>query len=93
MTKGEQVFDRERAEAEAHTVAQHVDAFLAHLVAEGFSHAGVLTGAHAAIVSAMVVTWGGKLVAERCRGVADQVQDAPSLAQARLAAIPPAGRA
>lgn len=92
MSKG-QTFDRAAAEAEADQVAQHVDAFLVHLVAEGFSHPGVLAGAHAAIVSAMVTSYGGALVAERCRVVADQVQDVLSLAQVRLAAAPPAGRA
>ncbi len=60
---------------------------------DGLSPEQAIAGAHAEIITAMVMGYGGKVTADRCIGVAMRVADIPSELEARLLMSRPAGHA
>lgn len=77
--------------------AQVADLVAEYLVAlrEGtdLDPAAILAGAHAAVVTLMVQSYGGQEAAECFQRAAERVRHIPSLAAVQLAVAEPAGRA
>ncbi len=60
---------------------------------DGLSLEEALAGAHAEVITAIVMGYGGKVAAERCVATAMRVADLPSEQDARLLMSSPAGHA
>ena len=79
MHETEHKTPEDAAEHAAHVIRK---ALTALIETDGLDTATALAGAHAEIVSAMVMTYGSEATAERCVNAALRVQHLPSLHEA-----------
>lgn len=83
----------ESAERAAYAAQMIREALLMLTDHDGLTADEALSGAHAEIVSAMVMTFGGQIAAERCSNAALRIAHLPSADEARGLLGRPAGHA
>ena len=81
------------ADGAAYAAEQIRDALLLLIEHDGLETNEALAGAHAEIVSAMVMTYGGQTAAERCANAALRIAHLPSAHDANRLLGRPAGHA
>ena len=88
--------DQERIEAKqalADQSATFIRECMAMLHERGLPWDSIIAGAHAEVVSVMVMTFGGQMAAHCCTSAAERVCTLPSAAYHALASARPAGSA
>ena len=88
--------DQERIEAKqaaADQAASCIRECMALMRASGMPWDSIIAGAHAEVISAMTLTFGGQMAAHCCTCAAERVYTLPSAADHALASARPAGSA
>lgn len=88
--------DQERLElkqAAADQAAACIRECMALMRESGMPWDSIIAGAHAEVISAMTLTFGGQVASDACARAAERVYALPSAADHALACAPAAGRA